>query len=232
MSRLCLIEMGRSKKAKVVLAGGFANALAIAALVAVSPLLSFSVSTTTAQMSNMRETAGSSSSPMANETAVTAPTLGKPVDGYDAPQGHLNAVRHVFNDPALRVEHFCKPSDKIVLVCQLYDGASANATLVGVEYIIMQGQYDSLPDREKPYWHAHRVEFRPDRADPMMPELSPEQARAEMAKLMPTWGKVVITWNPEDGLPSFPPQVQMVDHPFMINATVPSASNSNSSTGQ
>lgn len=232
MSRLCLIEMGRSKKAKVVLAGGFANALAIAALVAVSPLLSFSVSTTTAQMSNMRETAGSSSSPMANETAVTAPTLGKPVDGYDAPQGHLNAVRHVFNDPALRVEHFCKPSDKIVLVCQLYDGASANATLVGVEYIIMQGQYDSLPDREKPYWHAHRVEFRPDRADPMMPELSPEQARAEMAKLMPTWGKVVITWNPADGLPSFPPQVQMVDHPFMINATVPSASNSNSSTGQ
>ncbi len=232
MSRLCLIEMGRSKKAKVVLAGSFANALAIAALVAVSPLLSFSVSTTTAQMSNMRETAGSSSSPMANETAVTAPTPGKPVDGYDAPQGHLNAVRHVFNDPALRVEHFCKPSDKIVLVCQLYDGASANATLVGVEYIIMQGQYDSLPDREKPYWHAHRVEFRPDRADPMMPELSPEQARAEMAKLMPTWGKVVITWNPEDGLPSFPPQVQMVDHPFMINATVPSASNSNSSTGQ
>lgn len=232
MSRLCLIEMGRSKKAKVVLAGSFANALAIAALVAVSPLLSFSVSTTTAQMSNMRETAGSSSSPMANETAVTAPTLGKPVDGYDAPQGHLNAVRHVFNDPALRVEHFCKPSDKIVLVCQLYDGVSPNATLVGVEYIIMQGQYDSLPDREKPYWHAHRVEFRPDRADPMMPELSPEQARAEMAKLMPTWGKVVITWNPEDGLPSFPPQVQMVDHPFMINATVPSASNSNSSTGQ
>lgn len=232
MSRLCLIEMGRSKKAKVVLAGSFANALAIAALVAVSPLLSFSVSTTTAQMSNMRETAGSSSSPMANETAVTAPTPGKPVDGYDAPQGHLNAVRHVFNDPALRVEHFCKPSDKIVLVCQLYDGVSPNATLVGVEYIIMQGQYDSLPDREKPYWHAHRVEFRPDRADPMMPELSPEQARAEMAKLMPTWGKVVITWNPEDGLPSFPPQVQMVDHPFMINATVPSASNSNSSTGQ
>jgi hypothetical protein len=224
--------MGRSKKARVVLAGGFANALAIAALVAVTPLLSFSVSTTTAQMSNMTETAGSSSSPMANETAVTASMPGKPVDGYDAPQGHLNAVRHVFNDPALRVEHFCKPSDKIVLVCQLYDGASANATLIGVEYIIMQGQYDSLPDREKPYWHAHRVEFRPDRADPMMPELSPEQARAEMAKLMPTWGKVVITWNPEDGLPSFPPQVQMVDHPFMINATVPSASNSNSSTGQ
>ncbi len=157
----------------------------------------------------------------------------KPVDGYGAPQGHINAVRHIFNDPALRVEHFCKPSDRIVLVCQLYDGASANATLIGVEYIVTQEQYASLPDREKPYWHAHRVELRPDRADPVMPELSPEEARAEMAKLMPTWGKVVITWNPDDELPSFPPQVQLVDHPFMVNATVPSAaSSSNNNTGQ
>ena len=26
----------------------------------------------------------------------------KPVDGYNAPQGHLSAIRHVFDDPALR----------------------------------------------------------------------------------------------------------------------------------
>jgi len=243
MSRLCQIEMGATKNAKVVLAGSFANALAIAALVvaASSSLLSFSVPNTAAQTtSNMTTTTAaepSSSSPssIANETttAATAPMSDKPVDGYGAPQGHINAVRHIFNDPALRVEHFCKPSDKIVMVCQLYDGASANATLIGVEYIVTQEQYDSLSDREKPYWHAHRVELRPDRADPMMPELSPEQARAEMAKLMPTWGKVVITWNPDDELPSFPPQVQLVDHPFMVNATVPSAaSSSNNNTGQ
>src|SRR5215210_1864163 len=117
----------------------------------------------------------------------------KPIDGYNSPQGHLNAVRHVFGDPSLRVEHFCKPNDKIMMVCQLYDSDSANATLMGVEYIITQQQYDSLPDREKPYWHAHREEFRPDRADPMMPELSPEEAMAEMAKMLPTWGKVIIT---------------------------------------
>jgi hypothetical protein len=113
----------------------------------------------------------------------------KPIDGYNSPQGHLNAVRHVFDDPSLRVEHFCKPNDKIMMVCQLYDDDSANATLMGVEYIITQQQYDSLPDREKPYWHAHREEFRPERADPMIPELSPEEAMAEMAKMLPTWVK-------------------------------------------
>jgi protein tyrosine phosphatase (PTP) superfamily phosphohydrolase (DUF442 family) len=157
---------------------------------------------------------------MTNATAAA-----KPVDGYNLPQGHLNAVRHNFDDPSLRVEHFCKPHDRVMMVCQLYDSNSANATLIGIEYMITQEQYDSLPNREKPYWHAHREELRPERADPMMPELSPEQAQAEMAKMFPTWGKVIITWIPSDDLPSFPPQVQQVDHPFMVNATI-SSSNS------
>lgn len=156
---------------------------------------------------------------------MTNATAAKPVDGYNLPQGHLNAVRHNFDDPSLRVEHFCKPHDSIMMVCQLYDSNSANATLIGIEYMITQEQYDSLPNREKPYWHAHREELRPERADPMMPELSPEQAQAEMAKMFPTWGKVIITWIPSDDLPSFPPQVQLVDHPFMVNATI-SSSNS------
>jgi Protein of unknown function (DUF1264) len=150
---------------------------------------------------------------------MTNATAAKPVDGYNLPQGHLNAVRHNFDDPSLRVEHFCKPHDSIMMVCQLYDSNSANATLIGIEYMITQEQYDSLPNREKPYWHAHREELRPERADPMIPELSPEQAQAEMAKMFPTWGKVIITWIPSDDLPSFPPQVQLVDHPFMVNAT-------------
>jgi hypothetical protein len=166
---------------------------------------------------------------MTNATSSSA--AAKPVDGYNLPQGHLNAVRHVFDDPSLRVEHFCKPSDKIMMVCQLYDSNSANATLIGIEYIITQQQYDSLPDREKPYWHAHREEFSPNRADPMMPELTPEQTQAEMAKMLPTWGKVIITWMPGDDMPSFPPQVQLVDHPFMVNATVTSSSTANATSG-
>jgi hypothetical protein len=179
-----------------------------------------------------------SNTAIAQQQGMTNATAAKPVDGYNLPQGHLNAVRHNFDDPSLRVEHFCKPHDRVMMVCQLYDSNSANATLIGIEYIITQEQYDSLPNREKPYWHAHREELRPERADPRMPELSPEQARAEMAKMLPTWGKVIITWIPSDDLPSFPPQVQLVDHPFMVNATVSSknstanATSGTNSTGQ
>ena len=161
---------------------------------------------------------------------MTNATAAKPVDGYNLPQGHLNAVRHNFDDPSLRVEHFCKPHDRVMMVCQLYDSNSANATLIGIEYMITQEQYDSLPNREKPYWHAHREELRPERADPRMPELSPEQAQAEMAKMLPTWGKVIITWMPGDDMPSFPPQVQLVDHPFMVNATISSSNSTANAT--
>ncbi|HEY1249522.1 MAG TPA: DUF1264 domain-containing protein [Nitrososphaera sp.] len=210
---------------KITLTGSFAATTALMTAVAA---LMFSVpisNTATAQQQQGTMT-------------MNATFAAKPVDGYNLPQGHLNAVRHVFDNPSLRVEHFCKPNDRIMMVCQLYDSNSANATLIGIEYIITQEQYDSLPDREKPYWHAHREELRPERADPRMPELSPEQAQAEMTKMVPTWGKVIITWNPNDDLPSFPPQVQLVDHPFMVNATVSSGGNntavtaSSNNTGQ
>jgi hypothetical protein len=209
---------------KGILTSSFAATTALT-MAAAALMLSIPVSNTAAQQQGMTN-------------ATSSSAAAKPVDGYNLPQGHLNAVRHVFDDPSLRVEHFCKPSDKIMMVCQLYDSNSSSATLIGIEYIITQQQYDSLPNREKPYWHAHREELKPERADPMMPELSPEQAQAEMAKMLPTWGKVIITWIPSDDLPSFPPQVQLVDHPFMVNATVSSsnstanATSGSNSTGQ
>jgi hypothetical protein len=203
---------------KVILTSSFATTTAFIIAVAV---LMLSVSVSNIAIAQQQG--------MTNATSSSA--AAKPVDGYNLPQGHLNAVRHVFDDPSLRIEHFCKPSDKIMMVCQLYDSNSANATLIGIEYIITQQQYDSLPDREKPYWHAHREEFSPNRADPMLPELTPEQAQAEMAKMLPTWGKVIITWIPGDDMPSFPPQVQLVDHPFMVNATVTSNSTANAMSG-
>jgi ubiquinone/menaquinone biosynthesis C-methylase UbiE len=42
-------------------------------------------------------------------------------------------------------------------------------------------QYKSLPNREKPNWHYHKIEFATNRADPMFPELPLAQA-----KLKPT----------------------------------------------
>ena len=135
---------------------------------------------------------------------TTSTNMSTPIDGYNLPQGHLTAIRHVLDDPSLRVHHYCKIDEKIFLVCQLYDSNDKTATLIG----------------EKPNWHYHKIEFASNRADPKFPELSPEQAKAEMQKAMDTYGKIIITWNPNDLLPAFPPQEQQVEHPFMVNSTV------------
>jgi Protein of unknown function (DUF1264) len=109
------------------------------------------------------------SCPISNTTKTatsTAPnatvTTAKPVDGYNT---HLSALRHVFDDPSLRVQHYCKPNNKIVLVCQLYDSTSRNATLIGIEYIITADQYKSLPNREKPNW----IDITHNKSDAMFP---------------------------------------------------------------
>lgn len=160
----------------------------------------------------------------AQNTIATAEGFGGP------PSGPLTAVRHVFDDPSLRVWHFCKPNDKIMMVCQLYDSNSPNATLIGVEYMITADAYAALPAREKPNWHYHKEEFAPDRADPKFPQLSEQQQNATLKKLEETYGKVVLTWNPSDKDPVYPPQVVQVQHPFMVNTTVTSETEKMSGT--
>ncbi|HET9805507.1 MAG TPA: DUF1264 domain-containing protein, partial [Nitrososphaeraceae archaeon] len=65
--------------------------------------------------------------------------------------GPLTAVRHVFDDPTLRVFHYCTPHHKIMAVCSLYDTNQKNATLIGIEYMLTPEDYKKLPEREKPY---------------------------------------------------------------------------------
>ena len=47
--------------------------------------------------------------------------------------GPLTAVRHVFDDPTLRVWHYCAPHHNIMAVCSLFDTNQKNATLIGIE---------------------------------------------------------------------------------------------------
>ena len=164
------------------------------------------------QSHNTTNTATPMNATQANATSANAT---KPVDGYGGPPtGPLNAVRHVFDDPTLRVYHFCKPNDKIMMVCQLYDSSSPNATLIGVEYMIDSKTYQALPDREKPNWHYHKEEFSPDRANPKFPLLNDQQQKEWLVKLSESYGKVILNWNPMDTLPVFPPQIEQVSTSF------------------
>jgi hypothetical protein len=68
-------------------------------------------------------------------------------------QGYLTVIKHVYNDPNLRLSLFCKPGVNIVATCQIYDSSLVNARLVGIEYIITAKDYNSLPTEEKANWY-------------------------------------------------------------------------------
>src|SRR5688572_27220574 len=133
--------------------------------------------------------------------------------------GPLTAVRHVYDDPTVRVWHFCTPHHSIMAVCTLFDTNQTNASLIGIEYMITPEHYNQLPEREKPYWHHHVTEFAPDRADPHFPILTAEEEKKMLKMVENSYGKVIITWNPNDKLPAFPPQIQIVQHSDMVNKT-------------
>ena len=49
-----------------------------------------------------------------------------------------------------------------------------------------------------------------------------------LKKLENSYDKVILTWNPNDNTPAFPPQIHRVQHPYMINSTVKRETNSGS----
>ena len=106
------ISYSKTKKRDLVMV--FSISIIIALGTIVSSYLPFFLNTAWAQQ---------------NVTSSSSTSTGKPspTDEYSKAEGHLTAIRHIFDDPSLRVQHYCKPNDKILLVCQLYDSNSPNA---------------------------------------------------------------------------------------------------------
>ncbi len=141
----------------------------------------------------------------------------KPVEGYDSPQGYFTAIKHVYNDPSLRVSVFCKPGVKIVATCQIYDSNSTNATLIGIEYIITAKDYNSLPGTEKANWYLINNALA-NTVQGQFPELSEQQVNVVLQHLLGNYGKTTLLWNPKDGLPTSP-RVENLQTLFVANRT-------------
>lgn len=139
----------------------------------------------------------------ANETntRVTNSTAA-PIGGFT---GYAVAKNHVYDAPFLDVHIYCSvESGGILASCLVFDGNSTNATLIGIEYIISDKQYASLPDREKPIWTPVTEEAR---SDLRFPNLTPQEIQGFFKFLEGAYTKLIITWDPKDNLPLYPPQV-------------------------
>jgi Protein of unknown function (DUF1264) len=74
---------------------------------------------------------------------------------------YLNGFHASKDDPKMQMEahHYCNQANEDFAQCVLFDGNTAEARMMGVEYIISEKLYNTLPAEEKAYWHPHNYEI-------------------------------------------------------------------------
>jgi hypothetical protein len=74
---------------------------------------------------------------------------------------YLDGFHVAKDDPAHQMEahHFCRQVNEDFAQCALFDGNTRQANLIGIEYIVSEVLFESLPGKEKKYWHPHNFEI-------------------------------------------------------------------------
>ena len=127
---------------------------------------------------------------------------------------YLNGFHVAKDDPQMQMEahHYCNQANEDLAQCVLFDGNTADARLIGIEYIISEKLYATLPAGEKAYWHPHNYEILSGQL--RMPGLPDVAEKAALKTKINSYGKTWHTWmsgtpqRPGDPLPLGPPHLQ------------------------
>ena len=114
---------------------------------------------------------------------------------------YLCAFHIAKGNPEFQIEahHYCSPCGKDLHQCVIYDRSGPAPKLLGIEYIIPDDVYRTLPADEKKYWHPHAYEIVSGQL--VAPEL-PKDGDEALSGLVLTWGKTWHTWrDPNSALP-------------------------------
>ncbi|XAR59381.1 hypothetical protein NMG60_11015206 [Bertholletia excelsa] len=124
---------------------------------------------------------------------------------------HLCAFHFYADDMTRQVEahHYCGHQNEEMRQCLIYDSPESDARLIGVEYIISEGLFMTLPDEEKPLWHTHLYEVKGGVL--FMPGVPGPVQRKDLEKICKTYGKTIHFWQVDraDPLPLGLPQIMM-----------------------
>lgn len=108
-------------------------------------------------------------------------------------------------DIQLEAHHYCRQVNEDFAQCVLFDGNTAAANMNGVEYIISEKLFASLPEDERKYWHPHNGEILSGQL--VAPGIPKAAERSLMKAKMNSYGKTWHVWNtghegqPADALP-------------------------------
>jgi hypothetical protein len=126
-----------------------------------------------------------------------------PLKDFDVYVAGLHCARH---EPQMQMEahHYCKQVNEDLLQCVIFDGNTREANLIGIEYIISERLFGTLPEDERGFWHPHNYEVLSGQLiAPGLPEVA---ERAFMRLLVNSYGKTWHTWHTgrHDGEPGHP----------------------------
>jgi len=111
------------------------------------------------------------------------------------------------DDPQRQMEahHYCNQVNEDFAQCVLFDGNTKDANMNGVEYIISEKLFQTLPADERKYWHPHNYEILSGQL--VAPGLPESAEKPLMTKKMNSYGKTWHVWmtdsqgKPGDKLP-------------------------------
>lgn len=155
--------------------------------------------------------------PPGRETAVTTDLLeaGAAILQKKEPVQALNAYLNGFHfysghmDGQMEAHHYCSFLNDDVTQCVIFDSNTADAKLMGIEYIVSGKLFSGLAAQEKHLWHSHIYEVRSGQLiAPGIPEVAEKEL---MRKVAGTYGKTWHTWHTdqENDLPLGSPMLMM-----------------------
>ncbi|KAK2447511.1 histone acetyltransferase [Trifolium repens] len=110
----------------------------------------------------------------------------------------------------IETHHYCSRLSNQFLQCAVYDSDDPNkGRLIGVEYIISDDVFETLPLEEQKLWHSHAYEIKSGLwVNPRIPEMI---GMPELESLAKTYGKFWCTWQVDRGdrLPLGAPALMM-----------------------
>ncbi|GAB2579440.1 OBAP family protein [Microlunatus antarcticus] len=128
----------------------------------------------------------------------------------DAMSTYLNGFHIYADEMGRQVEatHFCIHLRHDLHQCVIFDSNAADARLIGIEYIISEDRFRSLPDEEKQLWHSHNYETKSGiLTTPGVPGWAEHWYFED---LVTTYGKTFHTWQYDrDDFPYGIPQLMM-----------------------
>jgi hypothetical protein len=128
----------------------------------------------------------------------------------DAMSTYLNAFHIYADEMGRQVEatHFCIHLRHDLHQCVIFDRNAPDARLIGIEYIISEERFRSLPEDEKKLWHSHHYEVKSGMlVAPGIPDLA---EHAFFSDFVTTYGKTFHTWQYDrDDFPYGIPQLMM-----------------------